>query len=1315
MKGKFTRLLALLLMFTLLLSVFTVFISAEETEDEEKVDEYVELGWNRTYDEGWAITNGFRADSGPSASDDENFHIDYEEDINGDRNYFVRFEFGERTADVYFQQYLSGFKTYTVLQFDVMIDGQMSYIGRFAYTQISSGLGQNSILGINADGNWTAMGVEMCPYTSEWVTMTYVFDWTDMKEDINDKGQVQPYGSCTVMATDREGNLLNMSGKPDVVKKAYTLNAFRLGIHTTTVPGESYCFDNLRYYHTTSGRVLSTEELNELGCGSMVNKNAEIVIDIQGNGAVGAGTSAMKGSAAYKVGVNRFLKNGDTAANILTADNGEAYGAPVVIDGKVFVALQPVLDHLGYSYYSHSNGAAYDISSGQTATSIYADRTSAIADGKDVYLTAPPTYLHQTIGGKEYSYLAVCMDDIEQLFPGVYVDYDTMGLFVISKHDGLISRDNLSAMLSLMKKFIFDNPTGAVIREAVSLKTEAENGAALQHPYIYATQPTFDHLKSVYEAKVGDADFDPLLTKFLGNSVSGLRSWLETWATIVYANDEGYAQALKDYQENGVGIMFSDGVICLPELTAKPGNIYDPTHVGRRAHTNKIITERDAALATNNGYDPAGGRLTEAMGMVDNIVNLAYAYQLTRDENYARIAYDFLAGMAEWNHWGNGHFLNAADTAQYFAVSYDWLYNAFVELNEKYPLGEDAEGEPVLGRYDPQVLANGLYRNAVYDGYLVGVKKTYREGTRQILPGTTHGTIYLTATQNWNAVCNTGVSIAALALLGETDEEKTTYIDTMLGECYNGLVTYGLDCYAPDGSYPESAGYWAYGTTQLFKLIAAYYSATGTDFGLFNAWGLDKTCYYAINVVSNDGYRFGYHDDDGYGDLDSSQFAFVGYLLQDDTISALRFNQIKNGNGCSIFDAFYWNSDLLSNDVELPKSYFMEGIDTYVIRDSWDKGALFVGLHGGPNSVNHGNIDAGTFYYVNKGTEWFCELGGESYTVGNYFGTATRYTYYRTNTEGQNTICITSDQANMKYGQRLEGVAKTLAYGTNEYGGYHILDMESCYDVKDNVFTAYRGLYVTNDFKTTVLQDNIRFNGFTSMWWFAHTTCEIEIDASGKVAYLKDANDNILRCTLVTRARGYAFEVLSAYDTKLNATLSVKDNNKQADRSAYKKLAISGIDTLDFNCAVVFEMIESKTDAPECAYTLEMYGKGLFDTFTGEVTWKPFPEKVQSNVGVNNSLVIVPFIPNFKISQNTMAEAVTFIGYIPFERRFNTNMEDMYNKLASVEYAMQAYYFDNDPNLPDYESYKSDYEQVQEATNTNSQNIFKVANSLLGL
>ena len=389
MKGKFTRFLSLLLTFTLLLSTFTVFISAadEETEEEE-VKEFVDLMINRSYDEGWQLDNGFYAFDFNNGQ--TNFHIDYQEDLEGNRNHFIRFEFGTRKSDIYLQQYFSGFTNYSVFQIDLMVDGSLNYGGHFLYSQVSRGVGTQTIFSPTGDGKWSFFGKPICDISSDWITFTCVYDWTAGTVE-NIQGTKVTYGSVTVTATDKDGNILNDDGKPTTIKKVYAPSAMRLGIHSATVPGESYCVDNLRYYNTNTGRVLSDEEVNALGYGSKVNKNADIVIDVSGGGSVNT-DGAIYSSIAYKVGVDSCLKGNEVKENIFTADNGAAYGAPVEIDGKVFLPIQPLLDHLGYSYYIHSNGAAYDISSGQTATSIYANRTSAIVDGKDVYLAASPVY-----------------------------------------------------------------------------------------------------------------------------------------------------------------------------------------------------------------------------------------------------------------------------------------------------------------------------------------------------------------------------------------------------------------------------------------------------------------------------------------------------------------------------------------------------------------------------------------------------------------------------------------------------------------------------------------------------------------------------------------------------------------------------------------------------------------------------------------------------------------------------------------------------------------------------------------------------------
>ena len=89
-----------------------------------------------------------------------------------------------------------------------------------------------------------------------------------------------------------------------------------------------------------------------------------------------------------------------------------------------------------------------------------------------------------------------------------------------------------------------------------------------------------------------------------------------------------------------------------------------------------------------------------------------------------------------------------------------------------------------------------------------------------------------------------------------------------------------LKPYAPDGSYVESNSYWSYGTNNLFKILAALHSLIGTDLGLHYTWGLDKTCYYAINTESAEYVGWNYHD----GSLSAqgtSMFYPFGYISGD--------------------------------------------------------------------------------------------------------------------------------------------------------------------------------------------------------------------------------------------------------------------------------------------------------------------------------------------------------------------------------------------------------------------------------------------------
>ena len=60
------------------------------------------------------------------------------------------------------------------------------------------------------------------------------------------------------------------------------------------------------------------------------------------------------------------------------------------------------------------------------------------------------------------------------------------------------------------------------------------------------------------------------------------------------------------------------------------------------------------------------------------------------------------------------------------------------------------------------------------------------------------------------------------------------------------------------------------------------------------------------------------------------------------------------------------------------------------MRSSWETGAIFTGLHVGPNVVTHGDIDCGNFYLEMGGVLWFGDPGSENYNIGNYFSNSYR-------------------------------------------------------------------------------------------------------------------------------------------------------------------------------------------------------------------------------------------------------------------------------------------------------------------------------------
>ena len=1145
MKNKMNKLLCLLLTLSMLLCMLTVFASAAEGEggEEEKGPE-VTLLVNRTYEEGWALSNGFDG----TAPKGHIFELDYEEDDSFNYNYFARITTAQNDSDGFYAMSYSayGIEEGTLYMYiSIKTDDFTNQTGGIIYFR------QPPMAGVNQK---TIKLFTIADNRLKCINAVY-----DIGEVGNDKWYHLVVKYQTFAGDDQEDllSIYTVESAEDFKNPNSTMTAvtgaenFRTGItngielfrfgldgYANRDAGQGWCFDNLCMY-TTTGEERA--DVSEMGYGKIVNseeaKTETILSYTSGKNA----TQYLSDALIMKVNVDYALERNKREALF----NGE-YGAPVKINGQVYLPLVPLIDYFQYSYNIHADEISYDISSGDNTSFLTLGREFASVNGERIPLTAAPAVYTDPDTGKEYAVIA--MEDVEKVFPGYYVTWDDMGLIVVSDwcetddngnvtNTKLITREkDIAAMLVLMKKFIYDYPTGEEVYEDVKKNTNN-----FERPYMMARQSTFDNLHAAYIAKEGDAAYDANLKLQLDQIV---------------AEAYGIYKEYSNVAENG-------------------------DYLGKK---KTVINPYDTEEHNYYGYDPDGGRLNESAQNTQKIMKMAMAYQITRDIDYAKAAYDYMVDMGNWKHWGPGHFLNCADATTPYALAFDWLYNVF-----KDELG--------VNTFE---LASYLYGRGVYEGYCSVANKPNLYGR------TTSSALFSMTGNNWNAVCTAGTTIGALAIMPYSvengypecaiwDEHRNYLIENNL---FN-LANYGLNDYIPDGSYVEGTGYWAYATNNVFLMSAALDSAAGDNYGYMDTWALDNTCYYALHTETNPGtsnrpyQMWNYHDGD-YGPQDTSLFNYVSQYYGDEGLAAIRSVHIANGKTTTVYDLLYYKPIDPELEVELPLDYHMQSIDGAASRSSWTEGALYAGIIAGKNSASHGDIDSGTFMYENNGIRWFYDFGSEAYNAYGYFsytGTPGRFNYFRKNAEGQNVVFMTSMQNEIPYGQTYGGQGKVVSFKSNEYGSATVIDNTDVYG--GYAISAKRGMLMTNNRTTVVIQDEITLNSMQRLVWTAITASAVTISTNGKTAYLAK-NNQFVRVTLISANANFKFTTRDCVNKSnyfLDATNPIDSHLTlggvaQYGRSDTTRLVIDAGMVAQFNVAVVIEYLgNSMQNAPDVGYS----------------------------------------------------------------------------------------------------------------------------------
>jgi hypothetical protein len=459
------------------------------------------------------------------------------------------------------------------------------------------------------------------------------------------------------------------------------------------------------------------------------------------------------------------------------------------------------------------------------------------------------------------------------------------------------------------------------------------------------------------------------------------------------------------------------------------------------------------------------------------IFYLSYAYRMTGDEKFFVRAEKEMLAVSAFSDWNPTHFLDVAEMTMGVAIGYDWLYDKLSANSRK------------------------VISNAIIDK---GINPSYN----------TEYNWFLTATHNWNQVCNAGMTYGALAIQDEYPElaQKT------IARAFE-TIHLPMEDYKPDGAYPEGYGYWGYGTTLNVMFLSAVERALKTDNGLTQTPGFLETGGFLEHMLAPSGLCFNWGDCGLGGSLNPAMFWFAEKNNDPSLLwSEKKFLQIDDYS--KFIDErllpalMIWGKNIPLNKIKEPASKVWMGQGrnpVCMMRNSWtDSNTIYVGFKAGSPSVNHGHMDIGSFIMEAEGVRWAHDFGLQNYesleSKGmSIFGRtqdAQRWTIFRLNNYAHNTLTINNEL------QRVEGYAKIDRHSAETNFPFAISDISAVYN--GQLKKATRGIGIVNE-KYVVVRDELEtLDKSTKVRWNMATLASVEL--GNKEAYLtKDSKRLILK------------------------------------------------------------------------------------------------------------------------------------------------------------------------------------------------------------
>ncbi|MBT4138416.1 MAG: hypothetical protein HOE48_10895, partial [Candidatus Latescibacteria bacterium] len=460
--------------------------------------------------------------------------------------------------------------------------------------------------------------------------------------------------------------------------------------------------------------------------------------------------------------------------------------------------------------------------------------------------------------------------------------------------------------------------------------------------------------------------------------------------------------------------------------------------------------------------------------------------------------------------WNPSHFLDTAEMTYAVAMAYDWLFDLWSDAQKK------------------------VMREAIVEkGFAPGMK-TYRgeEGMKN----------WHQTQNNWNQVCNGGLSMGALAIA----DEEPDIAKAILGEAIKSVIL-PMGHYAPDGAGTEGATYWDYGSRYNILYMSSLETALGTDFGLSDVPGFKESGQYQMYISGASRLPYDFADC-GMHRMSAPMHFWMGKRFAMPEYSWFRYSELMRPDQFATVLDFLWfdESGKGFDPSTLALDKHFRGAEVAAMRSSWtDEDALTIGLQAGSNAnlMMHRHVDLGSFILEALGERWIIEAGKESETYQLHRNKREKWEYYRLRAEGHN---LPAFNPNESAGQKLDGFAPITSFSSTPDLATAVVDLSETYGEYVDRLTR---TFEMRDRSSVVLVEEMKSKDDLDVWWFLHTRAEVSLGSHLRGATLT-LNGKKLRIKIEEGPASMKLDVMDALPLPTSPTPD------QADNEGTRKLVI---------------------------------------------------------------------------------------------------------------------------------------------------------------